>query len=226
MSPSFFKKKWAPRELGGLVAKSTRGPSGGRVLPIWHNITERQLIRHSPTLADVKALSTSSASIDVIALKVAEIARPDLYEYFRRWALFDSKIATAKLERVPIASLNEGPIVHAELPKSMIVRIRLVHEALRDVLARDIDRSVDAFKRDVQPERDLRVWERLATTYLLVTGSGNWPDPRRKALYRALLAAVGGFSAEEVLKAGSPLSRNEIASAVAQLIAIERDPTR
>lgn len=133
-------------------------------------------------------------------------------------------IAMRKPELVPIASLKEGPIVHADLPKPMIVRIRLVHEALREVLARDIGRTIDGFKRDVQPERDLRVWERLAATYLVVTGLGNWSVPRRKALYRALLLGLNGFSAEDVLKAGKPLSRDEIAFALTQLMTVDRDP--
>ncbi|HYR10770.1 MAG TPA: TIR domain-containing protein, partial [Longimicrobium sp.] len=58
LSRNFFQKPWTQRELGGMFARET---TEGRtlVLPLWHEIDEREIARHSPILADKYALRTS-----------------------------------------------------------------------------------------------------------------------------------------------------------------------
>jgi hypothetical protein len=58
LSRNFFQKPWTQRELGGMFARETME---GRtlVLPLWHEIDEREIARHSPILADKYALKTS-----------------------------------------------------------------------------------------------------------------------------------------------------------------------
>jgi TIR domain len=62
LSPSFFTKAWAQRELNGLVARET---AEGRpvVLPVWHGLGRDDILRHSPPLADAVAIS-SNAGLD------------------------------------------------------------------------------------------------------------------------------------------------------------------
>jgi hypothetical protein len=56
LSPSFFGKAWAVKELDGLVQKEM----GGRkvILPVWHKMTREDVARHSPTLAGRMAGNT------------------------------------------------------------------------------------------------------------------------------------------------------------------------
>ena len=51
LSPSFLAKDWPKRELDGLVARET---STGQtaILPVWHNLDSKILMKYSPTLAD------------------------------------------------------------------------------------------------------------------------------------------------------------------------------
>jgi WD40 repeat protein len=64
ISPDFFKKAWAQRELDGLIALENDGRK--RVLPIWHEIDERQVRCFSPTLADRLGINTSSGVNTVV----------------------------------------------------------------------------------------------------------------------------------------------------------------
>ena len=58
LSPAFFAKPWPKRELGGLVARETI--NGERaILPVWHEIDPQDVVRFSPTLADLYAARTS-----------------------------------------------------------------------------------------------------------------------------------------------------------------------
>lgn len=58
LSPAFFAKKWPQVELNGLFAKEIIGEK--TILPVWHNITQAELVRHSPILADRIAASTGN----------------------------------------------------------------------------------------------------------------------------------------------------------------------
>ena len=71
LSKSFFAKGWPNYELDGLV---TRAVSGEQViLPIWHDITKQELIKHSPSLADKVARSTGTHTIEEIAVEIIEV---------------------------------------------------------------------------------------------------------------------------------------------------------
>lgn len=58
LSDSFFGKGWPEYELDGLVTKSVSGDQV--ILPIWHNVTKKQVIGYSASLADKLARSTAT----------------------------------------------------------------------------------------------------------------------------------------------------------------------
>lgn len=76
LSPSFFGKGWPNYELDGLV---TREVAGGRqlILPIWHNVTKKDVMGYSLSLADKVARSTDAMSVEAIADEIASVVLPD-----------------------------------------------------------------------------------------------------------------------------------------------------
>ncbi len=66
LSKFFFSKNWPKRELDGLVSLSTK------ILPIWHDVNSDDVIKFSPMLASIFALSSSSG-IDSIASKISRV---------------------------------------------------------------------------------------------------------------------------------------------------------
>jgi hypothetical protein len=73
LSRAFFGKGWTNYELDGLV---TRSVSGEQVLlPIWHDITKKELIDYSPSLADKVARSTATHTVDEIAKEIIDVIR-------------------------------------------------------------------------------------------------------------------------------------------------------
>jgi hypothetical protein len=69
LSPHFFTKPWPQRELSGLVQREMEGRKV--ILPVWHNVDHAFVARHSPTLADKMAGSTS-IGIAALAVKLLE----------------------------------------------------------------------------------------------------------------------------------------------------------
>lgn len=56
LSPAFLAKEWPNKELDGLVAREDG--RGKVILPIWHKVTNIDIGRFSPILADKLAIST------------------------------------------------------------------------------------------------------------------------------------------------------------------------
>jgi hypothetical protein len=64
-----------------------------------------------------------------------------------------------------LASLNPGPIRRQELSPKQMERIYKLRDALSEVERSPIEKWVDNFKRDADPDRELAVWEKIADGY-------------------------------------------------------------
>lgn len=71
LSPSFFDKEWPMNELGALMARETI-TGATAILPIWHNLEAKDLIRRAPMLAD-RFACRSSEGIDAIVKRIQEV---------------------------------------------------------------------------------------------------------------------------------------------------------
>ncbi len=71
LSKDFIRKGWTNYELDGIITKAVTGEQV--MLPIWHNITKREVIDFSPSLADKLARNTSSYTTEEIAEEIAAI---------------------------------------------------------------------------------------------------------------------------------------------------------
>ena len=73
LSRSFFGRGWPEYELDGLV---TRTVSGEQImLPVWHEITKREVMHYSPSLADRVARSTATSTVEEIAADIVDVIR-------------------------------------------------------------------------------------------------------------------------------------------------------
>ena len=67
LSPNYIAeyKYWTKAELNGLFQVETI--NGKTLLPIWHNLTKKQVVEYSPIIADRKAMTTASMTAEEIA---------------------------------------------------------------------------------------------------------------------------------------------------------------
>ena len=71
LSRAFFGRGWTEYELDGLV---TRAVSGEQILlPIWHNLTKREVMEYSPSLADRLARNTATQTVEEIAAEIVDV---------------------------------------------------------------------------------------------------------------------------------------------------------
>lgn len=71
LSKDFIRKGWTNYELDGIITKSVSNEQV--MLPIWHNLTKKEVIDYSPSLADKLARNTSSFTVEEIATEIAEV---------------------------------------------------------------------------------------------------------------------------------------------------------
>ena len=77
LSPNYIAehKYWTKAELNGLFQVET--VNGKTILPIWHNLTKKQVVEYSPIIADRKAMTTASMAPEEIAAELKELFAPD-----------------------------------------------------------------------------------------------------------------------------------------------------
>ena len=73
LSQAFFGRGWPEYELDGLV---TQAVSGLQVLlPVWHNVTQHEVMEYSPSLADRVARSTATHTVEEISAEIVDVIR-------------------------------------------------------------------------------------------------------------------------------------------------------
>lgn len=73
LSPNYIAehKYWTKTELNALFQLETI--NGKTILPIWHNLTKKQVVEYSPIIADRKAMTTAAMTAEEIALELKTI---------------------------------------------------------------------------------------------------------------------------------------------------------
>ena len=71
VSKDFIKKGWTNYELDGIITKAVSGEQ--IILPIWHNITKKEVIDFSHSLADKLARNTAINTIEEISQEITEL---------------------------------------------------------------------------------------------------------------------------------------------------------
>lgn len=73
LSPDYIRedKYWTKTELNGLFQVETI--NGKTILPIWHNLTKKQVTEYSPIIADRKAMTTADYTAQEMAATLKEL---------------------------------------------------------------------------------------------------------------------------------------------------------
>jgi hypothetical protein len=96
-------------------------------------------------------------------------------------------------KNIEVSDIEVGPIVHPVLSDSFIERIKMFKTILGDVDDISLERSIDAFKRDSNPEKELAIWERIASTFQTFLSHNPTSDPAvRKDIFAVLFLASTG----------------------------------
>ncbi|MGY8771607.1 MAG: hypothetical protein ACKVH8_24590 [Pirellulales bacterium] len=69
------------------------------------------------------------------------------------------------MEWIDPTDIQLSPTMHDSLPEDLITRIKKVHATFADVDESSLDKWIDDFKRDLDPESNIRIWEDMVVAY-------------------------------------------------------------
>jgi hypothetical protein len=108
-----------------------------------------------------------------------------------------------------------SPYRHSELPSSLLKRIRVTTDVFERIDGVSYEKAVDLYKRDLNPEENLVLWEEMVRGYLAFCKSRCATEAERGDVYRALLLR-SMFEESDAIQRTNPkvLTASEVRSVV------------
>jgi hypothetical protein len=115
------------------------------------------------------------------------------------------------VEWVDPKTIHPGPIQRESLSDEQMARVRKLQATFVEVDGQTVEKWVDDFRRDADPDRELRVWERMAKAYHAYCDGRKLSPDAKKEVYRVLLLRSMA-SEQEVLERSKlkELSRDDV----------------
>lgn len=104
-----------------------------------------------------------------------------------------------RIEWVDPMTIQPGPIRRDALSHEQMARIRALQAVFVEIDKQTVEQWVDNFKRDADPDAELRIWERIAKAYRTYCDGRQLSAVAKKDVYRvALLCSMA--SQKDVLE--------------------------
>lgn len=95
-------------------------------------------------------------------------------------------------KQISISHLKRGPIRHEQLSLSLTARINYLQQTLDEVYPQPMEKWLDEFQRDANPESEVMWWERLTRCYLAYTEPKTLSLPQRQSAFKILFTVGMG----------------------------------
>jgi hypothetical protein len=105
----------------------------------------------------------------------------------------------SEIKWVDPSTLRPSPIQHETLPVDLVDRITAVKKTFAEIDPTPIEKWIEDFRRDANPEREVKVWESMAAAYVRYTGEHPCSQEQKKELFGILLVGSGAPT-DEVVK--------------------------
>jgi hypothetical protein len=135
--------------------------------------------------------------------------------FFAALILFSSQLSAQNRVELNSNDIQLSPLRHKALPPGLLKRIRATTDVFEKVDGMSYERVIDLYKRDLDPEANLVLWEEMAKAYTTFCKSRCTSDAERKDVYRALLLR-SMFEESEAIRRTNPkvLKAAEVSSLV------------
>jgi len=92
-----------------------------------------------------------------------------------------------RVEWVDPKTIQPGPIQRDALSDEQMARIRALQAVFVEVDGQTVEQWVDSFKRDWDPDKELRIWEQMAKAYRGYCDGKQLSAVAKKDVYRVVL---------------------------------------
>ncbi len=88
---------------------------------------------------------------------------------------------------IDLNEVQQGPTLHDKLPDELLSRIKTVHKTFADVDVTPLEEWIDDFKRDLDPEGNVKIWEDMQVAYNAYCDVRELPLATRKEVFKIVL---------------------------------------
>ena len=91
--------------------------------------------------------------------------------------------------------IERGPVIQPPLASEFVRRVEAFKAILAEVETIPLERTLDSFRRDHNPEKELALWEKIAGTYQdSLAEFGDLSPEKKKGILGLLLGITAGSS--------------------------------
>lgn len=101
---------------------------------------------------------------------------------------------------VKVSGIKQYPTRQSKLTDEQLARLRKLHTNLAEVDNSSLDKWVEDFEKDRDPEKEIRVWESIAAAYKRYSSAHALTPQARKEVFGVLLLRSGTANQAEILK--------------------------
>jgi hypothetical protein len=105
-----------------------------------------------------------------------------------------------KIEYINPAELQKGPIQSESLSEEQLQRIDKLRQILAEVDTQTREQWIDNFKRDLNPDKEIAIWEQIAKTYQIYCSRNNLSQEAKSDVLGVILLRSMIMNEDEVLK--------------------------
>lgn len=99
-----------------------------------------------------------------------------------------------KTKKVKLSELKMGPIRQEVLPTGFIDRVIKYKRILKEVETASLEDTVSNFQRDIVPEKELEVWEKITSIYSdFISQHPEFNLAQKKEVFNTILASSTGI---------------------------------
>jgi hypothetical protein len=98
-----------------------------------------------------------------------------------------SKPSEQKSQWIDPSKLTPGPIQHTSLTDEQLARVTHVQKVFQEVDSSPLEKWVEDFQRDVNPDKEIQIYENMATAYAAFTTSKSLSLDAKKDAYQVVL---------------------------------------
>ncbi len=107
-----------------------------------------------------------------------------------------TKPGSSQIEWVAPAKLKPGPVRRDQLSVEQLERIKKLQQTFSEVDPTSLDKWVDDFKRDADPDREIRIYDGMAEAYSGYCAGKSLTREARQDVFQVVLLRSGAPDAE------------------------------
>ena len=91
-----------------------------------------------------------------------------------------AKPEPAPVEKINVKELSPGPVVHENLSEAQLEKIMRIQRVLAEVNPSTLEETIDDFKSEQNPDKEIAIWLAMANAYEKFTGNHKGLDRNKK----------------------------------------------